>query len=233
MAYLLTDLLENSKLPGPRANLELLYTFTTSASEKEIVDCLNIQQVSLNTPEEFALTCGVAASIYHSAATLGRVDPDYIKYANHESWRVREGICIGFQKSKNLLTSMQMLEDLQILSRGTALEMRTYIATLSEPCLLMDYIDPNWLLNELYRITSEQFQNKDKIDDELKVLRKALGYCWSVPLCGDGADKTHFEKLLELRNNKHIQWIIKENLKKKRLEKLDNDWVCSMLKSIE
>lgn len=232
LAYKVQYLLENSNLPGPRANLELLYTFTKEATEKEICDCLNIQYYNENSPEEFVLTCGVSGSIYHAAKNDNKVGPQYQKYANHKSWRVREGICIGFQKSYVFLSPEQMIADLQILSRGTPLEMRTYVATLSEPCLLRSYINPNWLLEELFRITTENLNHSEKISDDLKILRKALGYCWSVALCGEGADKTSFEKLLPLCSSKHIEWIVKENLKKNRLLKLDKDWVNQLFQSL-
>lgn len=233
MAYPVDYLIKNSRLPGPRANLELLYAFTQEASEQEIMDSLNVDKVIENSPEEFVLTCGVAASIYHASKTYGRVEFDYQKYANHWSWRVREGVCIGFQRSKAFLTPNQMVLDLQILSQGTPLEVRTYIATLCEPCLLNNYIDANWLLSELYTITLGHFDHNDRIEEPLKVLKKALAYCWSVALCGDSAKGTAFEKLLKHKSSKHIQWIMKENLKKKRLEKLDKDWVISLLKQIE
>ena len=72
----------------------------------------------------------------------------------------------------------------------------------------------------MVQIAIDAFSNNDKLSDDLKVLRKALGYCFSVTLCGEGADKRKFEKLFEHAENKHINWIIKENLKKKRLENM-------------
>jgi len=52
-----------------------------------------------------------------------------------------------------------------------------------------------------------------------------MGYCWSVvvaalPLQG----KQAMERWLS-STNKDVRWIMKENLKKKRLERMDKDWV--------
>ncbi len=44
MEYTLKYLLENSKLPGRRANLELLYDFEKCATEKIVLDCLAVKK---------------------------------------------------------------------------------------------------------------------------------------------------------------------------------------------
>jgi hypothetical protein len=224
MGYSIKYLIENSRLPGPRPNLELLYEFITNASQYEIEKCLLVDYKKADSPEEFVLMCGVAAGIYNSAKLYNEVRFNFRSFANHESWRIREGICIGFQKSKELLTGSQMVKELEVMKMGTPLEIRTYIATLSEPCLLLGYINSNELLEDLYQITMTYFNHNLKISDDLKVLKKALGYCWSVALCGRLSDLTLFEKLLEHVECKHIKWIVQENLKKKRLETMDLEW---------
>jgi hypothetical protein len=56
-------------------------------------------------------------------------------------------------------------------------------------------------------------------------LRKAAAYCWSVAIVASPEEgKKQFEKLLPAKN-KHILWIVKENLKKHRLVKMDREWV--------
>ncbi len=164
--------------------------------------------------------CGIAARIHQDAKKCQKVAVDLRPFANHESWRVREGICFGFQKSKAHLSADQMKRNLEYLKNGSPLEVRTYIATLSEPALLNGYIDSNELLDEMIQITIDAFSSNDKLSDDLKVLRKALGYYFSVALCGEGADKSKFERLCEHAESKHIRWIIQEKLNKKRLENM-------------
>lgn len=227
MQFTTTYLKEHSNLPGPRANLELLYSFIANAQEEEIAACLEHPYESNNSPEEFVLMCGLAAAIYNNASTGNAIPLNLTQYANHESWRVREGICFGFQKSKNFMEPAEMLSALMPLLSGTALEQRTYIATLCEPSLLKNYIQANHVLESLLDVTLTNFNQNEKLSDDLKVLRKALAYCWSVALCGDEADPSTFKQLLNYRSSKHIQWILRENLKKNRLQKLGQDWLAA------
>jgi hypothetical protein len=62
-------------------------------------------------------------------------------------------------------------------------------------------------------------------------LRKGLGYCWSVAAAACLAEG---EKLMEkwLRvPDKDIRWIMRENLKKNRLRRLDPGWVAKWQES--
>ena len=230
MRYSIDYLKENSCLPGPRANLELLYQFISNATEQEIANCLACaDNVTLNSPIEFVLMCGVAAWIKQAALMHGSVDIDLFKFANHDSWRVRESVCIGFQRSKDYLSPVEMLNNLSVLKRGTLLEKRAYIATLCDPILLTNYIQPLVVIEDLRIITLECFMTNEKLFEDLRVLRKSLGYCWSVAICEDELNgKQVFEQLLAYKDSKHIKWILKENLKKNRLEKLDSKWLERM-----
>ena len=227
MTYSIDYLKENSCLPGPRANLELLYQFISNASEQEIANCLAFaDNAPLNSPSEFVLMCGVAARIKQTALLHGIMDFGLKEFANHDSWRVRESVCIGFQCSKENVSPVEMLNNLSILKHGTLLEKRAYIATLCDPILLTYYIQPSVIIDDLLIITLECFRTNEKLFEELRVLRKALGYCWSVAICADEIKgKQVFEQLLAYKDSKHIQWIVKENLKKNRLKKLDSKWL--------
>jgi len=234
MSYSIDYLKENSKLPGPRANLELLYQFIENATDSEIHNCMSIEDsVTLNSPSEFVLFCGVAALIKRTAMLHGTVNIDLSKYSNHASWRVRESVCIGFQRSKTYLSPEEMMKYLSKLKNGSALDKRAYFATLCDPILINDYVQPSVVLNDLLDVTVDCFNMSDKLDSELTVLRKALGYCFSVAICADEAiGKQTFEKLLDYTQSKHILWIVKENLKKNRLIKLDAEWVADRVLSV-
>jgi hypothetical protein len=67
-------------------------------------------------------------------------------------------------------------------------------------------------------------------DESFKVLRQGMAYCWSVAVAAlPEAGKPLMEKWLSSPDN-DIRWIMKENLKKNRLIKMDANWVkiCSM-----
>jgi hypothetical protein len=52
-----------------------------------------------------------------------------------------------------------------------------------------------------------------------------MAYCWSVVVAAlPGKGKLMMEKWLA-SEDKDIRWIMKENLKKNRLSKMDADWV--------
>jgi hypothetical protein len=52
-----------------------------------------------------------------------------------------------------------------------------------------------------------------------------LGYCWSVAFVAyPQQGKACFEKWLSYQD-KDIRWILKENLKKARLERMDSGWL--------
>ena len=58
--YTVENLLMNSGLPGPRANLSLLYSFAHQATEEEVNACLSFCHDNLNnSPEEFVAVCGI------------------------------------------------------------------------------------------------------------------------------------------------------------------------------
>jgi len=79
------------------------------------------------------------------------------------------------------------------------------------------------VLNILDKITDSIEQTQDRKDEGFKVLRKG-GYCRSVAVVAypeEGMRK--FEKWAS-NTDKDINWIIKENLKKKRLDRMDKEW---------
>jgi hypothetical protein len=61
--------------------------------------------------------------------------------------------------------------------------------------------------------------------DDVQTLRKTLGYGWSVAVVAlPDVGKTLFERLLE-SDDPDVIWIVRENLRKKRLERMDAGWV--------
>jgi hypothetical protein len=62
-------------------------------------------------------------------------------------------------------------------------------------------------------------------NDDFRVLRQALGYGWSVAVAAlPEAGRPLMEWWLE-SPNKEVGWIMRENLKKNRLLKMDAEWV--------
>ena len=69
-------------------------------------------------------------------------------------------------------------------------------------------------------------------DESFKVLRQGMGYCWSVAVAALPDDgKPMIEKWLN-SEDKDIRWMMKENLKKNRLLKIDARWVNTCLQEL-
>jgi len=70
---------------------------------------------------------------------------------------------------------------------------------------------------------------EDRRSDEFMAFRKGMGYCLSVATVSSPEAGKKLMEEWALSEDKDIRWIIRENLKKKRLLKMDEEWV-SMVK---
>jgi hypothetical protein len=60
-----------------------------------------------------------------------------------------------------------------------------------------------------------------------------MGYCWSVAVAAlPELGKMRMEKWVD-HQDQNIHWVMKENLKKNRLIKMDADWVKVCTKRIQ
>ena len=119
----------------------------------------------------------------------------------------------------------RLLSEMEIWSRGDFLEQRAAAAGLCEPVLLRERRHVERVLHILDGITSSIQSADDRGSEAFKALRKGMGYCWSVAVAAYPEwGKTMMEVWL-LSKDRDIRWIMKENLKKKRLERMDADWV--------
>ena len=115
-----------------------------------------------------------------------------------------------------------LLQETERWSRGNPLEKRAAAAGLCEPDLLYNRDHAQTVLEILDRITASIKGIEDRRNDGFKALRKGLGYCWVVAVPGKG--KRMMEKWFS-NNDRDIVWIMKQNLGKKRLVRMDAEWV--------
>lgn len=231
MSPTVENLLKNSRLPGPRGNLELLYSFSKIATAKEISECLSYCHDDLhNSPEEFVVMCGIVGFCLGNKNSIKKTLSAVKKYASHSSWRIREAVAIGIQEiTEN--NSQEILKNLKVWMDGNDLEKRAIVAALCEPKLLKERSFILELLEILKQITLSFTKIDGKLSANQNTLRKTLGYGWSVAIVSLPKEgKVSFEKLAK-NKNKQIQWIVKENLKKNRLKVMDKRWVERLLKS--
>ncbi len=117
-----------------------------------------------------------------------------------------------------------LLQEMETWCTGTPLEQRAAAAALCEPRLLREECHAVRVLQILDRITASIQGRQERKSDEFKALRKGLGYCWSVavaalPEKGKPAMERWFSS-----DDPDVRWIMRENLKKDRLVRMDLQW---------
>ena len=219
-------LLKECGLPGPRGNIELAKAVAAEGNEELFNRYLEYDEnkAPTNTPEEFLAFCGVLG--LGRLLSEGRYDllPKIKNFASDSRWRTREAVAMALQclgeKNIDLL-----IREMKKWSQGNLLEKRAAAAALCEPKLLKEKDVVNKVFEILDQIMGSILQIKDRKSNALKALRKGLGYCWSVAIVANPLQgKAYFEKWLSCQD-KDIRWILKENLKKARLERMDSGWV--------
>ncbi len=231
---------EHSRLPGPRANLELandvsyLLAAATDKHPDEVRSLINYfatgdrKQVVGNTPAEFIMLCGVVA-----AGTCAAVQPEWREktiemlshYACSPYWRIREGVATSYQHLMSVDQQIVIASLKRLATEGNYLQQRAAIASVAEPRLLFD---PE-VVKDAVQLQRVVLENSRKVPaaerklEDFKVLRRALGYTVSVITAA--APEQGFALMRECAtwNDEDITWILRENLKKKRLAKFSLD----------
>ncbi len=119
-----------------------------------------------------------------------------------------------------------MVDEAEAWAGGTRLEQRAAVAGLCEPALLGDVATTKQVLAVLDRITATVRGAADRRSAEFIALRKALGYCWSVAVvAAPPRGQALMEKWLA-DDDPDVRWIMRQNLGKARLARLDAAWVA-------
>jgi hypothetical protein len=176
-----------------------------------------------NSPYEFLAMCGVVG--------LGRLlcegKKEYIStlrlLASDERWRVREATAMALQRFGEANMD-ELLWEMSEWGKGNLLEKRAAVAALCEPKLLNNPGYVRSALEILDNITQDFMNEKNRKDENFKTLRKTLGYGWSVAAVHDIEEGKKFMEKWFACQDKDVQWIMKENLKKDRLVRIDAEW---------
>lgn len=222
-------LLAESGLPGPRGNLELARAVADVAEEARFRRWLALDagQAPANSPEEFLAFCGVLGLGRLLAEGRQDVLPELRQCAADPRWRTREAVAMALQRWGDV-DMAALLAAMRDWSRGGRLEQRAAAAGLCEPRLLSRPENAIAVLHILDDITATLPDAGDHKTGEFRILRQALGYCWSVAVVAAPATgKTLMERWLSSADpDTAAGWIMRENLKKKRLARMDPQWVA-------
>jgi hypothetical protein len=213
---------DHSGLPGPRGNLELLGVVAEDGTADQFArwTALGPDEAPTNTPGEFLVACGVVG--YGRLAADGTpLEPARLRqWAEDPRWRVREAAAMCLQRIGDT-DPETMLALSGPLAAGTALERRAAVAGLCEPRLLTDAHVLDAALAALDAATDwlRALPPPRRRDPDVRTLRQALGYAWSVAVAADPATGvSRFEKRGD-DADPDVRWIVRQNLAKNRLRR--------------
>ncbi len=222
-------LIGHSNLPGPRANLELAHLAARMGEKSLFLRYIqiNAKQAPQNSPGEFLPVCGTLGLGVLLLKSDLTVLPLLRELASDPRWRIRESVVLaleiwGESNPKLLFNEMDQWME------GTLYEIRAAICALCHPKFLRSEEKAIQTLKYLDLIMSKLQENPSRITEDFRVLRLAMGYCWSVavaayPMLGKGM----MERWVDPKD-KDLLWIIKSNLNKNRSSRMDVNWVNRM-----
>jgi hypothetical protein len=217
-----------SRLPGPRANLEVLGHFITCCQESRGTALIVVLREWLATPmidapvnsaAEFPVACAAAglASIYTRDSRT--IEPLLIDAAHSERWRTREALLIGLQQLglRDPDALLSVLEKWS--SQSDPFLERAILGTLADPPLLahssmrrLAYIQTELTLDRLQSLPAALRKTTGN-----QILEKTLSFAISVFVAADPETGfRHLERWLA-HADRATRRIINTNLGKARL----------------
>lgn len=214
---------------GTRADLELAGAVAEEGSRKIFLELLRQgpKDAPNGSPDEFLAICGVLGIGRLAARGDEQALTRLRSLASDPRWRVRGAVVMALQRAADADLGL-VLEAMREWAQGTPLERRAAIATLCDAKLLRDARVADVALRLVDRITSSLTRETERRNDEFRTLRKALGYCWSVAIV---ASPERGKPMLEKwagSADADVLWVVRQNLKKRRLLRLDSAWVESV-----
>ena len=219
-------LLTHSGLPGPRGNLELI-DVASAASERAEIErwaVLTPAEAPENTPGVFLACVGLVGLGRLVAAGDRSLLPVLRRSSSDPRWRVREAVAMALQAWGDL-DIRSLVAEMERWAGGSHLEGRAAMAALCESRLLRERTTVSATLAILDRLTASVRDADAGRADDLRILRQALGYGWSVVVAADVTiGLPGFERWLA-EPNLDVRWIVRQNLAKARLARVAPDWV--------
>jgi hypothetical protein len=205
-------LAEHSGLPGPRGNLELL------AAVAELAPPDMLWRYA-HSADEYRASCGAAGLGRLVAQGDERALSALRGLASDGRWRVREGVAMALQRVGDSDSRLLLRIAADWAGDPHPLVKRAAVAGPCEPRLLADTEVAGRVLALLDTVTEAlaRWPSSGRRDPQLRTLRQALGYCWSVAVAA--APGPGFDRLERWARSADadVRWILRENLKKARL----------------
>jgi hypothetical protein len=225
-------LLANSGLPGPRGNLELAHALAELLARDPPGPAvrtglaawrgLTAEEAPTGDPREYLCFCGTLA--WSSDWVRGRGDRTKIgrglrRAAGDPRWRRREAVAMALQRIGEADPAALLALLSSWLQSASCLEMRAVAAALAHPPLLKDPAFTRRALALADRVLSRvaAAAPATRREEDYRTLRQGLGYALSVLAAAEPEKGFALLERWAARRDPDVAWILRENLKKKRL----------------
>lgn len=209
-------LTEHSGLPGPRGNLELMEA-VADVGDAALFDSL------VASDEEYLTACGVIGWGQLMATGAGGDLASRLRLgATEDRWRVREAVAMALQRLGDADPNQcRALAD-DWAGDPDPLVQRAAVAGICEPRLLRTPEGAAHALALCGAVTASLAARpaQQRRQPDVRTLRQALGYCWSVAVAADPVAGLPVFAALAAQDDVDVQWIVRENRKKSRLTRL-------------
>jgi hypothetical protein len=231
---------EHGGLPGAHANLELaenvshLLAAALPRNADGVHSLINYfvngdrRMVGGNTPAEFVMVCGIfsygVCAVAHPAWREEAFSLLH-HYARSPYRRIREGVMVAYQQLLDADPQPVLARLKALMLEGNYVQQCVAVTTLSEPRLLY-HAETLSVALELQRLALEHVRNAptaDRKKEGFRALRRALGFTLSVITAAEPEQGFALMRECAAWNDPDITWILRENLKKKRLARFPQD----------
>ncbi|WP_082812760.1 hypothetical protein [Cellulomonas timonensis] len=208
-----------SGLPGPRANLEL------AGAVADVADVGEAWRLA-GSDREYTRLCGVVALGAVAARSDDAARAQALERlraeASDDRWRVREAVALALQRIGD--ADPGLLRDVvrDWIAQDDLLVMRAALAGVCEPRLLRDPETAALALEACDRATARLGRLSPAVrrNPQVRVMRQALGYCWSVAGAADPERGLPLFARLAGSSDPDVRWVDRENRRKARLQRL-------------
>ena len=203
---------DHSGLPGPRGNTSLA-TAVARVADEDLIDEL------LESGGEFHAMCAAAATARRAQDLSFSARARAL--ASDARWRVREGVAIGLQLLGDEEPSALGPIVLDWADDPDPLVQRAAVAAICEPRLLRTPEAAAMAIEVCRRTTGHlaSLEPAARRDPDVRTLRQALGYGWSVAVAADPGSGLPTFRALDT-DDPDVGWIVSQNLRKARLATL-------------
>jgi HEAT repeat protein len=175
-------------------------------------------------PDEYLRCCGTVGvgRLLAEAPDDPAHEPLLRQRAADPSWRVREAVAMALQRVGDADPAALRALVAAWVEDTDPLVRRAAVAGVCEPRLLHDPATAGAALAACSAATAglARLPATARRHPDVRTLRQALGYCWSVAVAADPAAGLPAFRTLEASTDPDVAWVVRENRRKARLARL-------------